>query len=190
MTGKTHDAFAFAFLITAASFYPPENMTVLTVFSCVIAADIGALIPDIDQAGARLWDMLPGGGSAGKILSRFFYKHRTLTHSLLGLLLIYKLLEWLLPRFLNPAFVDPYLILTSVMIGYISHLVADGITEEGLPLFFPLNLNIGFPPFRSMRLKTGRWFEKFVVYPGIWIYVIWFINLRRDIFLGIINAIK
>lgn len=190
MTGKTHDAFAFAGLMTAAVLYPQNDMTILTAVGCIVAADLGALIPDIDQAGSRIWDMLPGGGKAGNFLSRLFYKHRTLTHSLIGIFIIYSFFSWLLPKFLNPEYINPNLILMSIMIGIISHLISDGLTEDGVPLFFPINLNIGFPPFKAMRIKTGKWFEKFVVYPAVWIYVIWLINDQKEIFLSMLSSIQ
>jgi len=48
MTSRTHDAFAFASLITVAAFFPPEKLNVATLVISVIGADIGALIPDMD----------------------------------------------------------------------------------------------------------------------------------------------
>ena len=189
MTAKTHDAFAFASLVTFAVFYPPENLNLLTFVGAILAADIGAAIPDMDGAGNRLWHFLPAGEKAGKVLRRVFYKHRTLTHSIVGVYLIYILLEWLLPKFLNPGFIDPKIILWSTMIGFISHLVADGLTEEGVPLLFPIRVSFGMPPIRSWRIKTGKWFENLVVYPSIWIYLIWLIQANQDNLLGILRSV-
>ncbi len=180
MTARTHDAFAFASLMTAAAFFPPQNLNLATLVVSIIGADIGALIPDMDGAGNRLWDLLPAGDSLGKILRRVFYKHRTLTHSIIGVLTIYKLLEWVLVRVLNATFLDEKIILASIMIGYLSHLLADSLTEEGVPLLFPLKINFGIPPIKSWRIKTGKWFENFVVYPSVWIYVIWFIQKHQE----------
>lgn len=189
MTSRTHDAFALASLVTVATFYPPNNLNLMTLVVSVVGADIGALIPDMDQGGNRLWDLLPAGDRIGKILRRIFYKHRTLTHSILGGFLIYKILELVLFKFLNPNFIDPQIILVSIMIGYASHLLADSFTEEGLPLLFPININFGFPPIRSLRVKTGRWFENFVIYPAVWVYLIWFINSKKDILLNLLKSV-
>ncbi len=189
MTSRTHDAFALASLVTVASFYPPEHLNLMTLVVSVIGADIGALIPDMDQGGNRLWDLLPAGDRVGRILRRIFYKHRTLTHSLVGGYLIYRILEWALIKFLNPAFMDPQIILVSIMIGYASHLLADSFTEEGVPLLFPINLSFGIPPFKSLRIKTGKWFENIVIYPAVWVYLIWFINLKKDVLVGILKGV-
>lgn len=190
MTAKTHNAFAVATLVTAAAFFPPDRLNVLTLVGAIIAADIGALIPDMDGAGNRLWDLFPAGKTAGKFLRRVFYKHRTITHSIVGMYIIFKGLEWLLPKFLNPAFVDPNIILWSIMIGYASHLLADSLTEEGLLLLFPLNLTFGFPPIKKWRIKTGKWFENFVVYPAVWMYLFWFVYEKQNIFVKLFNLIN
>ncbi|OGM22314.1 hypothetical protein A2863_04210 [Candidatus Woesebacteria bacterium RIFCSPHIGHO2_01_FULL_38_9b] len=190
MTSRTHDAFAFASLVTVATFFPPESLKLTTLVVSVIAADIGALLPDIDQAGNRLWEMLPSGHNLGRIFRRIFYRHRTLTHSFIGVFGIYKLLEWLLPKFLNSGFIDINIVIASIMIGYLSHLLADSLTEEGLPLLFPINISFGIPPIRKMRIKTGRWFENFVVYPAVWIYLVWFITENKDILLKIFRTLS
>ncbi len=180
MTARSHDSFAFATLVTVSAFIQPQPLNVLTLFVAVIANNIGALIPDMDQAGNRLWDLLPAGDYIGKIFRRIFYKHRTLSHSLLGAFLIFKSLDWLLPKIANPVFINPDIILVSIMIGYLSHLLADSLTEEGLPLLFPLPLNIGFPPIASWRMTTGSWFETYFVQPGIFVYLIWFIATHQQ----------
>jgi inner membrane protein len=190
MTARTHNAFAVATLVTAAVFFPPDHLNVLTLVSSVIAADIGALFPDMDQAGNNLWNVFPAASGFGKVVRRIFYKHRTLTHSLIGMYIIFRGLEWLLPKFLNPAFVDPKIIVWAVMIGYASHLIADSLTEEGVPLLFPINLNMGIPPIKSWRIKTGHWFENFVVFPGVWVYVLWLVYKNKEIFVNVLKGIK
>lgn len=190
MTGRTHNAIAFASLVTVAVINPPANLNVLTFVGCIVAADIGALFPDMDQAGNDLWNLLPATHSLGGILKRIFYKHRTITHSLVGLFLIFKFLQWLLPKFLNPIFLNPNLILISFLVGYISHLVADSFTEEGLPLLFPINITFGIPPIKSWRIKTGHWFENLIIYPAVWIYLIWFIRDKVDVVVKILKIIS
>ncbi len=189
MTSKTHDAFAFASLVTVAVFFPPQNLNLSTCIGAIIAADIGAAIPDMDTAGNRLWEMLPQGHILARGLRRIFYKHRTLTHSFIGVVGLYKLLEWALPKLLNASYVDPNIILASVMIGVLSHLLSDSLTEEGVPLLFPLRAPFGIPPIRAVRLKTGQWFERFAVYPAIWVYVAWFIHQKEAILLTLLRSV-
>jgi len=189
MTARTHDLVAFASLITVAVIFPPKNINVLTLVGAVLAADIGALIPDMDDGGNRLWHMLPAGEKTGRVLRNVFYKHRSFTHSVIGVYLIYRLFSWILPKFLNPAFINPNIILAALMIGYISHLLADALTEEGIPLLWPIKISFGFPPIRSWRIKTGRWFENFVIYPAIWIYLVWFIDLKKDTLILLLKSV-
>jgi inner membrane protein len=189
MTARTHDLIAFASLLTVAVYFPPGNMNVLTLVGAVLAADIGALIPDMDGGGNRLWHLLPAGEKTGRVLRRVFYRHRTITHSLAGVFLIYKFFSWLLPKFLNSGFLNTDIILAALMIGYLSHLVADGFTEEGIPLLWPLKISFGLPPIRSWRMKTGKWFENLVVYPAIWVYLIWFINMNQDNLISILRKV-
>lgn len=190
MVSRTHDAFAFASLVTVAGLIPTPHVNILTVISAVVAADIGALIPDMDTAGNRLWELLPQGAKVGKILRNIFYKHRTFTHSILGVFTMYKFFEWILPKFLNSAYIDPNIILMSIMIGILSHIASDSLTEEGVPLFFPFRFTFGLPPIRSWRITTGKWFESFVVYPAIWIYVLWFAYTHERALMDIVSQFR
>mgnify|MGYP001558137730 CR=1 FL=1 len=175
MTARTHDAIGFTALVTVAVFYPPATITVLTLFSSFVANVVGSLLPDIDQATNRLWDMLPAGNEVGKNLRGLFLHHRTITHSLLGLLLAYKFFGWLLPQVLNPTAIDVTLVYWSLLIGYVSHLAADVFTKDGIPLLFPLQWKFGIPPIKSLRVTTGNWVENFLVLPGTGAYLLWFI---------------
>ncbi|HEX8923512.1 MAG TPA: metal-dependent hydrolase [Patescibacteria group bacterium] len=174
MVSKTHDLGAFASLITAAVLYPPPPVGLGTALAAMIFNIIGALLPDIDQASNRLWDLLPGGNFLGKILRNLFLAHRTISHSLLGLWLTYKISQWLIPQIFNAGFIKPEIIITALMIGYISHLFMDGLTEEGIPLLFPIKLKFGLPPIKRMRIKTGHWFEKWIIFPLLIVYIIGF----------------
>ena len=189
MTARTHDLVAFASLLTVATFFPPENINVLTLIGAVLAADMGALIPDMDDGGNRLWHMLPAGEKTGRVLRNIFYKHRSLTHSIIGVYLIYRFFAWVLPKFLNPAFINPDIILAALMIGYLSHLIADSFTKEGIPLLWPIKINFGFPPVKNWRITTGKWLENFVIYPAIWIYLIWFISSRKEALILILKSV-
>ncbi|MFA6250200.1 MAG: metal-dependent hydrolase [Candidatus Shapirobacteria bacterium] len=172
MTSKTHDLFAFASLLTLATRYPPSSLNFPTFVVSLISNIVGALLPDLDQASNRLWDLLPAGNFLGRFLRRLFLSHRTISHSLLGIYLIHHLLLFLLPQLLNSTFLDLKIIYFSIMTGFISHLILDFFTEEGVPLLFPLKFKFGFPPISSWRIKTGKWFEKHVVVFLIIIYII------------------
>lgn len=174
MTSRTHDIFAFASLITVASYFPPVLLNIPTLVVASISSVVGSLLPDIDQESNRLWDLLPAGELIGHVSDGIFIAHRTISHSILGSVIVYKSFEWGLPKILNTGSIDIHVVLVSVMIGYLSHLLLDSFTEEGIPLLFPIRFRFGFPPIPSWRIKTGKWFEKFVVFPGILVYIIWF----------------
>lgn len=190
MTGRTHDSIALASLVTAAVYFPPSSLNLLTLVSSLIGTTIGALSPDLDQATNRLWYFLPGGNLAGRIFRPLFLGHRNLSHSLLGVFLYAKGLGWLLPRILNAEFVNIKIILVSILIGYVSHLVADSVTEEGLPLFFPFKIKVGFPPIRSWRIKTDHWFEHLIVLPATIAYLTWFVVVYREQLVSILKLIN
>ena len=190
MTARTHDAIAFASLISIATFYPPSALNLMTLVGSIIAADIGSLLPDLDQASNRLWDLLPAGDTMGKIFRRLFWSHRTLSHSILGTYTFYIFLQWLLFKIINPAILNPQIILVSIMVGYLSHLLADSFTKEGLPLFFPFKITIGLPPIKTFRIKTGKFVENLIIFPSVWIYLIFFIYYNQDKLLVILRLIN
>jgi len=190
MTARTHDILAFGSLMTVATFFPPETLKITTVLVSIIGNIVGSLLPDIDQASNRLWDLLPGGNIIGRLLKNLFIAHRTLSHSILGVALVYGLLVWLMPRVLNSAYIDTGIVIVAIMIGYLSHLLADGLTEEGLPLLFPLKIKFGFPPIKKWRMHTGGWWENLVVFPGVIGYIVWFGYNQHDKLIMLIKLIK
>jgi inner membrane protein len=190
MLARTHDVFAFSWLITAAVYYPPASLNIPTLFSCVVGNVVGSLLPDLDQASNRLWDLLPAGNLMGKIFRRLFLSHRTISHSLVGFFLFYKVFEFVLPKLLNPEYVNIQLVFVSIMIGLASHLVGDAVTREGIPLFFPIKWKFGFPPISALRFVTGSWFENLVVLPGIAVYIAWFVNENQQTLLKILLELK
>lgn len=132
---------------------------------------LGALLPDIDNAHSTLGKKL--GWISKEIQHKF--GHRTLFHSLLGLILgsaialgVQQIVTYLLlSRGLSiPARVigSSHIVFIAVLFGCIMHLLADALTLEGIPLLWPMRKYIGFPPIRSWRFRTGSWPEHVVVW--------------------------
>jgi inner membrane protein len=153
-----------------------------TIIACLIVNQIGALLPDIDQASNQLWELMPEDRVFSRFLNKLFGSHRTLSHSILGLVIIYKISEWLIFKLINPSFINPGLVSGALMIGYLSHLFLDLLTEEGLPLLFPIKWKFGIPPIKALRIKSGKWGEKYIIFPLILVYIIWFTITRWPIF--------
>lgn len=189
MTSRTHDLISFTSLVAIASYYPPSSINLTTFISCLVGNVAGGILPDIDQESNRLWDLLPGGNYVGKVLKNVFLTHRGLSHSLLGVFLFYKLLYFVLPRFLNSDFINYDLVIISTMIGLLSHILSDSFTEEGVPLLFPFKFRFGFPPISSWRIKTGKWFEKYVLFPSVLAFLIWFVTVNQKTVVGILKLV-
>ncbi|MFA5828837.1 MAG: metal-dependent hydrolase [Candidatus Shapirobacteria bacterium] len=170
MTFRTHQIGAFAALLTVVAYLHVGGISTATAITALIANVVGALLPDMDQVSNRLWDLLPIGHVFGKVFGKLFLGHRSLSHSLLGIFLVYKGSMWLIPNLLNRDFVNTDSVVFAMLTGYVSHMILDGLTEEGLPLLFPIRWKFGFPPWKKLRIHTGRWVEKWVVFPLLVIY--------------------
>jgi inner membrane protein len=146
----------------------------------------GALLPDIDNARSTL-------GQKFGIISKGIQRiagHRTLFHSLLGLVLgsiLAIVLERVVIYFLGlNGYVVPaeligtsHLVFLGILFGCIMHIAADALTLGGVPLFWPYRKRFGFPPNPHWRFRTGDWPEHVIVWTfmilvgiGIWQSVI------------------
>jgi inner membrane protein len=190
MTSRTHDLIGLASLLTLAAHFPPGSLNMTTGFACAIGNSLGSLVPDIDQASNNLWDILPAGNFLGKILRHLLLGHRTLSHSILGTFLFYKILTLVIPKLFNPAYVDNKLLLVAIMAGFVSHIIADSFTKDGIPLFFPLKVKIGIPPIAALRITAGKWVEKLLVFPGVVVYLVWLISTQKEAFLFLVKLIN
>lgn len=167
MTGRTHDLAAFTALNIVFVVQPIQSVTLGTLIVSLGANMIGGLLPDIDEATADIWDKFRGGRIIGHLIKPLIGHHRMISHSIIGVVLIGYLAERLLELVGTVLLVDMHIVWWSLMIGYISHLITDSFTTAGVPWFFPLPVRIGFPPVKSLRLKTGGLVEKAVIFPGL-----------------------
>lgn len=165
MTGRTHDLAAFTALNLVFLSVPLPEMTLATLVTAFGANFIGGLFPDIDQPTSDLWDNFRGGEIIGKYFCKFLGGHRHLSHSIVGVFLI----GFVVKQFLNlihPIFlVDIDIVWWSFMIGVISHIVMDLPTKDGMPLLWPIQWKIGFPPFKFLRIRSGKFVESSIIFP-------------------------
>lgn len=176
MTGRTHDLAAFASLSYIIATYPPEQLTLSTALVAISANFIGGLAPDIDQPTADLWNRLPAGGIFGKLLASVLGGHRSISHSIFGIFLFGVGMRFLLYQMGQVLLVNMEVVWWAFMIGFISHLVMDTFTREGVPWLFPIGIKLGFPPFKALRIKTGGLIEKAIIFPCLLIatgYIYW-----------------
>lgn len=179
MTGKTHTAIGLAIGL-AITFKEPIE----TQFAVTAATTLGALIPDLDHPKGELNQMLllinnniykiTFYSIIGAIFIYIYVKnssplfillglycfalaisnHRSFTHSLLGLIFFSAIVKLALIEYgTSPIY-------KGLILGYISHLLADFFTTKGIKLFFPFKANISFP----LTIKTDSFGEKFVFF--------------------------
>lgn len=168
MVARTHDLAAFTALGFVVVSQPAGKVTLATGIVCLVANMIGGIAPDVDQPTAPFWRNLPIGGVVGRYLAKILGGHRFLSHSLAGAAIFGVAFHYLLD-ILHPSFLqlNMDLIWWSFMIGFVSHLIMDSFTEEGIPLLLPIPVKMGIPPIRALRLPTGGIIERFIVFPGL-----------------------
>lgn len=178
MTYKTHLSTGLLFSAIVFLVYLKIDLSPIVVIGIIFSTVLGSSAPDLDTPTGGLWNKIPGGKIAGHIVHPVFLGgHRHLSHSFIGLGLFILLFNWLL-HLLFPGLHTIDLYLLAFIAGLLSHLIADMFTEEGVPIFFPLDYHFGIPPdpFQKVRIKTGRWFENLVIYPVVNValfFVIW-----------------
>lgn len=142
MMGRTHVTIGVAAGLAVAYATGQTQNPALTMAG--IAA-IAALLPDIDHPKSSIRQR---AGIAGHI-ALFWLPHRGFTHTLLALAGIAAIALAYAPRPLALA----------IVAGYASHILADLMTQQGLPVLWPLvRRNIHLPP----GLRTGGWLEQLV----------------------------
>ncbi|MDP9456521.1 MAG: hypothetical protein CYG60_11680 [Actinobacteria bacterium] len=140
MNATTHAVFGVAALV-GASLFTGEDPALYAY----PAAAVAAWIPDVDNPRSRLGnglsrtkspvlDKLIRPVSWGlRALSFVLFRtvgHRTLTHSLLGVVIFAAIVSPLAP--LVPG------LYAALITGYASHLVADALNTRGVPLLWPM----------------------------------------------------
>ncbi len=103
---------------------------------------LGALLPDIDEEKSIInrWS-----GIVGQVVGKIF-PHRGFLHSLLFFFILYVLCAY----FWN------YQYGIALLLGYLAHILADGISLRGVRVFYPLRFKIKGP------MKVGGPLEKMI----------------------------
>ena len=139
MTAPTHITFG---LLTVAGSFSLFSLPLHRNLPAILCAIIGSVLPDVDSPKSYIGRVLP----YASIPIERQWGHRTITHSVLCLLalsvMIWPLLIW------QPA------CYAAVLLGYMSHIVADCATKSGVPLFYPHPAACVFPGSAKYRIKT------------------------------------
>jgi inner membrane protein len=118
MLARTHAAFGFLSALVMQSF-----LTVKEPIVFFILVMLGALLPDIDQPNSKLSNKVK---PIAKVISKVS-KHRGIFHSLFFALLLPGLVYYFVGSSYGIA----------LFIGYLSHLIIDGFTKEGINFLQP-----------------------------------------------------
>lgn len=164
MTGTTHQMIALVAGFWVLILYPVSLGPILSIVA-IFAVMIGALTPDLDQPTANLFRRTLGGKAVHKLFSAVSGGHRHFTHSLLGIAVIIFILHWIIFTFIQPAYhPQAFMILFAFLIGYISHPIADTLTDQGVPWLWPIPWSLKLPPGpEELRVTTGSFVELFLV---------------------------
>lgn len=190
MTGRTHDLAAFTAMTVVLVTQPIPQMTLATALVAFSANMIGGLAPDIDQPTAALWNRMRGGSIIGRLIKPFLGGHRYISHSLIGIALFGFVSKIILETMSTILLVDMQIVWWAFMIGYVSHLIMDTFTTEGVPWLFPIPIKFGIPPFRFSRMKTGGVVEKSFVFPGLLIANAYLVYAHYQKILDFITNLK
>ncbi len=132
------------------------NLLILILFSL-----FSSLLPDIDHINSFI-------GNKFKNISYFIYKifgHRTITHSLIILYLLYILIFNIKFLFYNISISIKY----GVFIGYLSHILADMLTIKGINFFWPFKIYFKFPYFNIKNRKLEYYICLFLLFLSIFL---------------------
>ena len=140
MTAPTHIAFG---LLTVASSFSLFSMSIHRNLPAVTCAIIGSLLPDVDSPRSYIGRVMP----FASIPIERRWGHRTITHSLLCM--------FALSVVTSPLLAYQTACYAAILLGYMSHLIADSATKSGVPLFYPHTAVCVFPGSARYRIKTG-----------------------------------
>ncbi|KQN61846.1 metal-dependent hydrolase [Erwinia sp. E602] len=162
MTAEGHLIFAIASAIFAKRAELTPVLASADWWHIIPAALLTCLLPDIDHPKSLLGQRLAW---LSKPIARAF-GHRGFTHSLLAVAGGVMLLQTPLPAgWLIPA--DAF---QGLVLGYLSHIVADMLTPAGVPLLWPCRWRFRLPILRSQK---GNQLER-VLCLALVGYAMWF----------------
>lgn len=132
-----------------------------TAVASASIAGLAALLPDIDSPQSKLGRLVP---VIPRVLS-ITVGHRGLLHSLVGALAMSLLMTVLIRIWYDQSF---WVLLPLVLVGYVSHILIDSLTNSGCPLLYPLPFHLKVPLF-----STGSFAERLIAFPAMLFLFMW-----------------
>lgn len=139
-------------IITSALLFAenPNALSILSSFLIISGASLGSIMPDIDKPTSKI-----GRNIFINPLSKYIHKkfgHRTITHSAILSLIFLSMLIGSSYMFKDIPFYFYSRFTIGFSVGYLSHLLLDSLTVEGIPLFYPFIKQ----KFRFMKFRTKK----------------------------------
>lgn len=164
MLGPTH---AMAGLCAAGIFVvlPIHHEVPFLALSAV--SGFAALLPDLDNTESTIENIRVFGVRVLKGPAFFIdkmFKHRGFLHSLLAVALLAFILLGFVPQL-------PREVTIAILVGYLSHLITDSMTPDGVPWFYPIEIRGTILP-RLLCIRTGSFMERMFFIALIVLYVI------------------
>lgn len=186
MTGTTHQMIALITAFWILLLYPVSLGPILATIA-LLAVMIGALTPDLDQPTANLFRRTLGGKVAHKLFSAVSGGHRHFTHSILGIIVITLILRWIILTFIQSEFYpQSFIILFAFLIEYISHPIADTLTDQGVPWLWPIPWSLKLPPGpEELRVTTGSFVELFIVRGALLVVAFLLLSSHWQVLVGL-----
>ena len=153
MNYKTHKIGGVCTGIVTATLLFADNPSPVAIISSLLiiaGASFGSIAPDIDKSTTKV-----GRNVFLKPISLFIqkkYGHRTVTHSLIISLVFLSLVVGASYMFRGIAFYLYSNLAIGFSIGYLSHLLLDFLTVQGIPLFYPFDKT----KYRLCKFKTSK----------------------------------
>jgi inner membrane protein len=140
VTGKTHLLIGLGTGLLLCHIAQPQTVTIAA--AVIALAGLGSLLPDVDTPQSTINRLIPP-----LMLISLFVKHRGFSHSIFipAITIVAGVVLTIAPV---------ELLIIAGAIGYLSHLVADAVTIQGIPLLSPLPYTIHLLP-KPFRLTTG-----------------------------------
>jgi inner membrane protein len=174
MVGKSHQLVGFTTVYAVGLLTYQPYLNTQTLIAALLCISLGSLTPDLDSQENKLYTLVPAGQRiVAEVGERLFGKHRSISHSLLGTVIIGFISHWLIYKIPGANNFNLDVLWYSYFISFLSHLAADAVTIEGIPLLWPIPFKFGIPPVKFLRMKTGGWFEIFIVRTLLAIFILY-----------------
>lgn len=144
MDGNTHKIIGVCSGLCAALI---TNQTALPAIALIGSSFAGSLIPDIDEPHSLVGRHVPGFSHALKVI----FEHRGAIHTPFTMILTTALIYFILKPWCPVEYISAITI--GWVVGYLSHLILDTITPQGIMWYFPFSK--WYTSFQSSRFVTG-----------------------------------